>query len=203
MASSWISPFIDPSYNCCYWNMIVKVAMACAAAAYTAATMLITQRVRVRFKEMQHIEFWKNFKQLVTHRLNACFKSWMRWRSRCMRDSIHIAARHWKCCLHLWTTYHLGDERGVYYAMDTSGTNFRVLRVQFDGLEGRVIEQEYEEVAVPFKLMLGTSKELFNFVAEDLASFVAREGNEEFSDPSRHQVREVGFTFHFMSTKQL
>ena len=87
--------------------------------------------------------------------------------------------------------------------MDTSGTNFRVLRVQFDGLEGRVIEQEYEEVAVPFKLMLGTSKELFNFVAEDLASFVAREGNEEFSDPSRHQVREVGFTFHFMSTKQL
>jgi hexokinase len=52
------------------------------------------------------------------------------------------------------------NERGLFYAVDLGGTNFRVLRVQLGGLEGRVIKQEYEEVAIPPELMLGTSEEL-------------------------------------------
>jgi hexokinase len=52
------------------------------------------------------------------------------------------------------------DEKGLYYAVDLGGTNFRVLRVQLGGKQGRVIKQEYEEVAIPPEVMIGTSEEL-------------------------------------------
>jgi hexokinase len=49
------------------------------------------------------------------------------------------------------------NEKGVYYAVDLGGTNFRVLRVLLGGREKRVIKQEFEEVAIPPPLMVGTS----------------------------------------------
>jgi hexokinase len=49
------------------------------------------------------------------------------------------------------------NEKGIYYAMDLGGTNFRVLRVLLGGREKRVMKQEFEEVAIPPPLMLGTS----------------------------------------------
>jgi len=87
------------------------------------------------------------------------------------------------------------NERGLYYAVDLGGTNFRVLRVQLGGLEGRVIKQEYEEVAIPPELMLGSSDELFDFISGELLSFVSREG-DDFRLHSG-QSREIGFTFSF------
>jgi hexokinase len=87
------------------------------------------------------------------------------------------------------------DEKGLYYAVDLGGTNFRVLRVQLGGKQGRVIKQEYEEVAIPPELMIGTSEELFDFIAKELSSFVAREGDG--FRPVAGQSREIGFTFSF------
>jgi hexokinase len=87
------------------------------------------------------------------------------------------------------------NEMGLYYAVDLGGTNFRVLRVQLGGLEGRVIKQEYEEVAIPPELMLGTSQELFDFIAGELVSFVVREGDDFRLHEG--QSREIGFTFSF------
>jgi hexokinase len=49
------------------------------------------------------------------------------------------------------------NEKGVYYAVDLGGTNFRVLRVLLGGREKRVMKQEFEEVAIPHPLMVGTS----------------------------------------------
>lgn len=46
----------------------------------------------------------------------------------------------------------------MYYALDLGGTNFRVLRVQLGGREGRLLKQEYEEVSIPVKLMTGKSE---------------------------------------------
>jgi hexokinase len=48
------------------------------------------------------------------------------------------------------------DEDGLFYALDLGGTNFRVLRVQLGGKEKGVVQQ-YEEVAIPPHLMVGTS----------------------------------------------
>lgn len=109
--------------------------MACAAVAYTAATMLITQRVRVRLQRN------------ATHRILGEFQAACDTPIECMLQVVDAMAiemyaglnSHSSSTLKMLPTFvdhlPLGDERGVYYAMDMSGTNFRVLRVQFDGLK--------------------------------------------------------------------
>ncbi|KAJ6814653.1 hexokinase-2-like [Iris pallida] len=88
-----------------------------------------------------------------------------------------------------------GNEKGLFYALDLGGTNFRVLRVQLGGKEGRVVKQEAEEVSIPPHLMVGGSKELFDFIAAELAKFVASEGENYHLSVGRQ--RELGFTFSF------
>ncbi|KAJ9183898.1 hypothetical protein P3X46_007697 [Hevea brasiliensis] len=88
-----------------------------------------------------------------------------------------------------------GDEKGLFYALDLGGTNFRVLRVLLGGKEDRVVKQEFEEVSIPPYLMTGSSDALFDYIAEALAKFVATEG--EGLHPSPGQQRELGFTFSF------
>ncbi len=53
------------------------------------------------------------------------------------------------------------EEEGLYYAVDLGGTNFRVLRVLLGGKQGRILKQEFEEVAIPPALMLSTSRVSF------------------------------------------
>ncbi|CAN8271068.1 unnamed protein product [Cochlearia groenlandica] len=88
-----------------------------------------------------------------------------------------------------------GDENGFFYALDLGGTNFRVIRVLLGGKQGRVVKQEFEEVSIPPHLMTGGSDELFNFIAEALAKFVATEGEDFHLQEGRQ--RELGFTFSF------
>ncbi|KAL6216244.1 hypothetical protein ACLB2K_009470 [Fragaria x ananassa] len=88
-----------------------------------------------------------------------------------------------------------GNEKGLFYALDLGGTNFRVLRVQLGGKEERVIATEFDQVSIPKDLMFGTSEELFNFIASGLAKFAENEGNK-FHLPAGTK-REIGFTFSF------
>lgn len=88
-----------------------------------------------------------------------------------------------------------GNERGLFYALDLGGTNFRVLRVQLGGQEERVQATEFEQVSIPQELMCGTSEELFDFIATGLAKFSEKEAGK-FHLP-RGRQREIGFTFSF------
>nr|GEW04901.1 hexokinase-2, chloroplastic [Tanacetum cinerariifolium] len=88
-----------------------------------------------------------------------------------------------------------GNERGLFYALDLGGTNFRVLRTQLGGKDERVIDTEFEQVSIPQDLMSGTSEELFDFIALALAKFVKKEGGK-FVLP-KDRSRETGFTFSF------
>ncbi|XP_076943284.1 hexokinase-2, chloroplastic-like [Bidens hawaiensis] len=88
-----------------------------------------------------------------------------------------------------------GHERGLFYALDLGGTNFRVLRTQLGGRDDRVIATEFEQVSIPQDLMSGTSEELFDFIASTLARFVKKEGGK-FVLPNGRS-RETGFTFSF------
>ncbi|XP_039135234.1 hexokinase-4, chloroplastic [Dioscorea cayenensis subsp. rotundata] len=88
-----------------------------------------------------------------------------------------------------------GSEKGLFYALDLGGTNFRVLRVQLGGKDNRVIDTEFEQVSIPQELMFGTSEELFDFIASGLASFVEKESERFYLPPGRK--REIGFTFSF------
>ncbi|KAL0339023.1 UNVERIFIED_CONTAM: Hexokinase-2 [Sesamum angustifolium] len=87
-----------------------------------------------------------------------------------------------------------GDEKGLFYALDLGGTNFRVMRVQLVVKDG-IIKQESEEVSIPPHLMVGSSHELFDFIAAALAKFVDSEGEDVHLPPGRQ--RELGFTFSF------
>ncbi|KAL7137599.1 hypothetical protein ABFS83_10G104100 [Erythranthe nasuta] len=84
-----------------------------------------------------------------------------------------------------------GDEKGLFYALDLGGTNFRVMRVQLGG----TIKQECEQVSIPPHFMVGSSHELFDFIAGVVAKFVAKEGEDFHLPPGRQ--RELGFTFSF------
>ncbi|WJX30222.1 hexokinase A [Trifolium repens] len=88
-----------------------------------------------------------------------------------------------------------GDEKGLFYALDLGGTNFRALRIQLGGKEKGVVNVEAEEVSIPPHLMTGSSHELFDFIATCLAKFVSSEPEEFRPLPGRK--RELGFTFSF------
>lgn len=88
-----------------------------------------------------------------------------------------------------------GNEKGLFYALDLGGTNFRVLRVQLDGKEERVVATEFEQVSIPQDLMFGTTEELFDFIASGLAKFGEKECGK-FHLPQGRK-REIGFTFSF------
>lgn len=49
------------------------------------------------------------------------------------------------------------DEKGLFYALDLGGTNFRVLRVHLGGKERGIVGQEFEEVSIPPHLMTCSS----------------------------------------------
>ncbi|XP_076935704.1 hexokinase-1-like, partial [Bidens hawaiensis] len=88
------------------------------------------------------------------------------------------------------------EEEGVYYALDLGGTNFRVLRLQLGGKSG-IAYQECAEASIPPQLMVGTPDALFDFIAGELAKFIASESeSDKFRLPPGRQ-RELGFTFSF------
>ncbi|CAO2833868.1 unnamed protein product [Amaranthus hypochondriacus] len=88
-----------------------------------------------------------------------------------------------------------GNEKGLFYALDLGGTNFRVLRVQLGGKDQRVIAVEAEQVSIPQELMFGTSEELFDFIASGLAKFAEKESG--VFQLTQGRTRELGFTFSF------
>ncbi|XWS20218.1 hypothetical protein CRYUN_Cryun31cG0081100 [Craigia yunnanensis] len=88
-----------------------------------------------------------------------------------------------------------GNEKGLFYALNLGGTNFRVLRVQLGGKDSGIVNQQFEEVSIPPSLMTGTSDALFDYIAAELAKFVAQEGTDFQLTPGRQ--RELGFTFSF------
>ncbi|CAH9066494.1 unnamed protein product [Cuscuta epithymum] len=88
-----------------------------------------------------------------------------------------------------------GDEKGVFYALDLGGTNFRVMRVHLGGRGGGIVSQEFTEASIPPHLMLGNGEALFDFIAEKLANFVVEE--EKLHQRPAGRQMELGFTFSF------
>ena len=141
--------------------------------------------------------------------------------------TISCVPLNWEFGLHAhysFSCYFYRDEKGLFYALDLGGTNFRVLRVQLGGKDKSVVNQEFDEVSIPPHLMTGTSEvsislnksvkgwhaldgsnskiiwmmwfqELFDFIAKVLEKFVATEG--EGFHPASGRQRELGFTFSF------
>ncbi|XP_077233998.1 hexokinase-1-like isoform X2 [Tasmannia lanceolata] len=91
------------------------------------------------------------------------------------------------------TSLPTGNEEGLFYGVNLSGTNLHIVRVQLGGNDARVIKQELTEVPIPATLMVGSSEELFNYIAAELAKYASIE-NESFHVLAG-RPKELGFTF--------
>ena len=82
-----------------------------------------------------------------------------------------------------------GAEKGDFYALDLGGTNFRVLKLSLlgDGKVGPLTQGKY---TIPTAIKQGTGEQLFGFLADSVATFLATEcgGNP---------TGALGFTFSF------
>jgi len=80
-----------------------------------------------------------------------------------------------------------GKEEGKYLALDLGGTNFRVLLIE---LHGDQFLMDNEIFSVPQEIMLGSGEELFDYIAQCLASFMEQRNVKQYKLP-------LGFTFSF------
>lgn len=89
-----------------------------------------------------------------------------------------------------------GKEKGLFYAVDFGGTNFRVMAVRLKG-DGR-----YEIVGTPLKvklpsdLMKGPSQNLFAFFAEKFKAYVSDIQQQGLIRAGEEAVR-IGFTYSY------
>ncbi|KAF7813883.1 hexokinase-1-like [Senna tora] len=176
-------------------RLAVGVAVVCSAAVCAAAVLVIRHRMSCSGK-------WARARAIVKELEDKCGTpiGKLRQVADAMDVEMHAGlASEGGSKLKMLISYvdnlPTGDEKGLFYALDLGGTNFRVLRVQLGGKEEGVVNQEFEEVSIPPHLMTGSSDALFDFIAEALAKFVESEP-EGFHPPPGRQ-RELGFTFSF------
>nr|CDS34383.1 hexokinase type 2 [Hymenolepis microstoma] len=86
------------------------------------------------------------------------------------------------------TRFPTGKEKGQFLALDLGGTNYRVLLVTLTGGgHPKIDERTY---AIPKEKMVGTSQDLFGYIASTLQNFLNRYNLVNTSLP-------LGFTFSF------
>ncbi|KAL8137024.1 hypothetical protein V2J09_003025 [Rumex salicifolius] len=188
-------------------KVVVATALVCGAVVCAAATLVIRQRMKSCGQWARVTEILKELEEK-----SAAPLSKLRQVADAMIVEMHAGlASEGGSKLKMLISYVdnlptgdtpcgpmksvLRDENGLFYALDLGGTNFRVLRVKLGGKEHRVVKQEFEEVSIPPELMTGTSDELFDYIADALAKFVATEGEGLHPEPDKQ--RELGFTFSF------
>lgn len=67
--------------------------------------------------------------------------------------------------------YPSGHEKGNFLALDMGGTNLRVCEVDLSGGQGE-FEITQKEYRIPDELKTGTADQLWDFIAEEVRSFV-------------------------------
>ncbi|KAL6563888.1 Hexokinase-3 [Orobanche hederae] len=173
----------------------VRLAAGWAVAACVVAAVMVGRRVRRR-------RGWRRVVSVLEKLEEGCATPLGRLRQVVDAMSVEMHAGlasegGSKLKMLLTFVYNLptGKEKGIYYALDLGGTNFRVLRVRLGGQRSAIIGHDVERQPIPQHLMTSTSEELFDFIATSLKDFVERE--ENVSEPSQGEMRELGFTFSF------
>ncbi|XP_042000892.1 hexokinase-3-like [Salvia splendens] len=173
----------------------VALAAACAAAACATAAVMVSRRMRRR-------RGWRRVVAVLEELEEGCATPVGRLRQvvDAMAVEMHagLASEGGSKLKMLLTYVHnlpTGMEKGIYYALDLGGTNFRVLRVKLGGQRSTILDHDVERLPIPQHLMTSTTEELFDFIATKLKDFVERE--ENVSEPSVEETRELGFTFSF------
>ncbi|KVH93867.1 hypothetical protein Ccrd_004075 [Cynara cardunculus var. scolymus] len=174
-------------------KVTVAAAVVCAAAVSAAAVLVVRHRMRNSGKWAKAMEILRVFEDKCGTPVAK-----LRQVADAMTVEMHAGlasdgGSKLKMLISYVDNLPTGDETGIFYALDLGGTNFRVLRVKLGGPEN--VKKEFQEVSIPPNLMIGKCEDLFDFIAGELAKFVATEG-EEMQIPAGTQ-RELGFTFSF------
>lgn len=180
-------------------KMLISMVVACAAVAAVAAAVMVWQKFQRHSHCEQALVLLYEFRQACATPLHI-----LRLISEHMALEMQAALdQPGGSQLMMLPTFieklPNGHEEGLFYALDLGGANFRVLRCLLGGPAARVVKQEYEEVPIPRHLMLGTSEELFDFIAMRLITFMKREGPEfhRGCNLNDQHIRELGLTFSF------
>ncbi|KAK7204406.1 hexokinase-domain-containing protein [Myxozyma melibiosi] len=88
-----------------------------------------------------------------------------------------------------------GKEKGTFLAVDLGGTNFRVCSVHLNG--DNTYDLLQTKTSIPRELMVGTSKDLFAFLAKRVEEFIKTHLSEKFDEDSVDHQLKLGFTFSF------
>ncbi|KAE8718380.1 Hexokinase-1 [Hibiscus syriacus] len=177
-------------------KVAVGIAVACGVAAAAAAAVVVHRRMKKAGKWVKAMEMVKDFEEKCATPLS---------RLRQVSDAMIVEMQaglaseggsKLKMLISYVDSLPTGKEKGLFYALDLGGTNFRVLRLVLGGKGRGIINQQFVEVSIPTSLMTGSSSdELFDFIVAKLAKFVAQEGPDFKPSPCRQ--RELGFTFSF------
>ncbi|XP_049931586.1 hexokinase-3-like isoform X2 [Nymphaea colorata] len=169
------------------------VAAGCALVSCTLAAILVSRRLKSRARWNRAVSVLREFE-------DECSTSIGRLRQVVDAMAVEMHAglaseggSKLKMLLTFVDTLPSGHEKGIYYALDLGGTNFRVLRVQLSGKRQRIIDHHVEKQAIPPHIMTGTSEALFDYLASILKQFVEK---EEGYQPSPG-TKALGFTFSF------
>ncbi|GLU20195.1 hypothetical protein SLE2022_364060 [Rubroshorea leprosula] len=65
-----------------------------------------------------------------------------------------------------------GDEKGMYYGLNLRGTTFLILCARLKGKNDTISDLHREEISVPSNVMHGTSKEMNDYIAMEVATFI-------------------------------
>ncbi|XP_022728660.1 hexokinase-2-like isoform X2 [Durio zibethinus] len=138
-----------------------KVAMGatvvCAAAVCAAAALVVRHRMKSSGKWARALAILKEFEEKC-----GTPSSKLKQVVDAMTVEMHAGlasegGSKLKMIISYVDNLPTGDEKGLFYALDLGGTNFRVLRVLLGGKESHVVKQEFEEVSIPPHLMTGFS----------------------------------------------
>ncbi|KAL3640369.1 hypothetical protein CASFOL_015337 [Castilleja foliolosa] len=89
-----------------------------------------------------------------------------------------------------------GEEKGTFYGINLRGTDVVILRARLEGKNESVSELRRQEIEIPSSIM-GSTKELCNFVALELAKFISLHSETDSDKSSKRPT--LGFTISYPS----
>ncbi|CAK7339681.1 unnamed protein product [Dovyalis caffra] len=89
-----------------------------------------------------------------------------------------------------------GDEKGLYYGLNLRGTNFIILCARLGGRNEPISDLHRKEISIPPNVVFGTSQELFDYIAAELAKFVSEHPPGDTNDGPERE-KKLGFTVSY------
>ncbi|RDX70365.1 putative hexokinase-like 2 protein, partial [Mucuna pruriens] len=88
-----------------------------------------------------------------------------------------------------------GDEEGFFYGVNLHGTHLLLLCARLGGKNMPISALQREEISIPDIVMAGTSEDITDYVATEIAKFVS--AHPEIEDSAPAKKKKLGFTLSY------